>query len=347
MRRTEPSPGMMPPSTSSSSDWPLPATPAMPRISPARTWNDTPLSRSTPLSSVTRRFSTSSTIGPGWRGLLVDAQQHLAADHQLGQLLGAGLGGLDGRGHLAAAHDADGVGDLHDLAQLVGDQDDRLALAAQAVEDAEQVVGLGRGQHARRLVEDQDVGVAVERLEDLDPLLHADADVLDQRVGIDAELVFLAEFVQELARLGERGAQEAAVLGAQHDVFQHGEVLDQLEVLEHHADAGADGGLAVGDLGLLAVDEDLAGVGPVEAVEDRHQGRLAGAVLADDAVDRARHDADRDVLVGLDGAEGLGDAAQLDRRGPGLPGGGWGGVVPPRPVVGGQTQLSGQVLSVV
>ena len=36
-------------------------------------------------------------------------------------------------------------------------------------------VGLLRRQHGRRLVEDQDVGAAVERLQDLDPLLLPDA----------------------------------------------------------------------------------------------------------------------------------------------------------------------------
>ena len=36
----------------------------------------------------------------------------------------------------------------------------------------------------------------------------------------------------------------------------------------------------------LAVDEDLAAVGCVEAVGDAHRRRLAGAVLADDGVNR-------------------------------------------------------------
>ena len=45
--------------------------------------------------------------------------------------LDRGLRGLAGRDHLAAAHHRDRVGDRHDLAQLVGDQDDRLALVAQ------------------------------------------------------------------------------------------------------------------------------------------------------------------------------------------------------------------------
>ena len=67
----------------------------------------------------------------------------------------------------------------------------------------------------------------------------------------------------------------------------------------------------------LPVDEDLARVGLVEAVEDRHQRRLAGAVLADDAVDRAARDGEVDVLVGVDRAEALVDADELDgeRRG--------------------------------
>ncbi len=161
----------------------------MPRISPARMSKLTPFSRSTPCSSRTRRSSTSSTTRAGlWRALF-DLQQDLAAHHQLGQLLGAGLGGLDRADHRAAPHDADVVGRLHDLAQLVGDQDDRLALLLQPFQDAEQVVGLGRGQHARRFVQDQDVGLPVERLEDFDPLLVADRQVLDQRVGVDVQFV--------------------------------------------------------------------------------------------------------------------------------------------------------------
>ena len=40
----------------------------------------------------------------------------------------------------------------------------------------------------------------------------------------------------------------------------------------------------------FAVDADLAGIGLVETVEDRHQRRFAGAVLTDDPVDRAALD---------------------------------------------------------
>jgi hypothetical protein len=156
--------------------------------------------------------------------------------------------------------------------------------------------------------------LAVERLQDLHPLLVADREVLDQRIGIDVKLVVPRQPLQFLPRLRKRGVQHRAVLDAQDDVFQNREILHQLEMLEDHADSGADGTLAVGDRGERAVDEDLAGIGLVEAVEDRHQCGFPRAVLADDAVDRALRHRDVDVLVRLDRTEGLGDAFQFNGK---------------------------------
>ncbi len=62
----------------------------------------------------------------------------------------------------------------------------------------------------------------------------------------------------------------------------------------------------------FAVEQDLALVGLVQPVEHVHQGRLAGAVLAEQAVDLARLDDEVDVVVGHEAAEPLGDAAQFE-----------------------------------
>ena len=64
----------------------------------------------------------------------------------------------------------------------------------------------------------------------------------------------------------------------------------------------------------LAVDQDLALVRPGQAVEDVHQGRLAGAVLAEQGVDLARADVEVDVVVRDDARVALGDPAHLERR---------------------------------
>ena len=106
--------------------------------------------------------------------------------------------------------------------------------------------------------------------------------------------------------------QQRIAFGAEDDVFQHREIVDQHEMLMHHADAERDGVIGRLDRRRLAADADLAAVGLVEAVEDRHQRRLAGAVLADNAVDGAARDLQIDVAIGAHGAKTLVDADQLD-----------------------------------
>ena len=79
----------------------------------------------------------------------------------------------------------------------------------------------------------------------------------------------------------------------------------------HHADAERDRVVRPLDAAALAVDENLAAVGRVEAVGDAHGRRLSRAVLADDGVNGAGLDRDVDVVVGEDAAEALGDVSQL------------------------------------
>ena len=59
---------------------------------------------------------------------------------------------------------------------------------------------------------------------------------------------------------------------------------------------------------------DLARVGLVEPVEDVHQRRLAGAVLAEQRVHLAARELEVDVVVRDDAGEHLRDPAQLEDR---------------------------------
>jgi hypothetical protein len=93
-------------------------------------------------------------------------------------------------------------------------------LRLELAEDAEQIVGLLGGQHAGGLVEDQDLGAAEQRLEDLDALLQADGEILDLRVGIDLEIVFALQPLQLRPRLGHAAIEQRAALGAEHNVFE-------------------------------------------------------------------------------------------------------------------------------
>ena len=70
----------------------------------------------------------------------------------------------------------------------------------EVAQDLEQLQRLLRRQHRGRLVEDQDVGLPVERLQDLDALLLADRDVGDQRIGVDLEVEAARELAHALVR---------------------------------------------------------------------------------------------------------------------------------------------------
>ena len=106
--------------------------------------------------------------------------------------------------------------------------------------------------------------------------------------------------------------QQEALLGAEHDVLQHGEAVHQHEMLMHHADAGGDRIAGAARFQGMAVHLDGALVGRVQAVENAHQRRLAGAVLAEQCEHLAAIERERDAVVGGERAEALGEGGEAD-----------------------------------
>ena len=207
--------------------------------------------------------------------------------------------GVERRGR-AALEDPAGVEDLDPVAhrerdpQIVGDQHQaHAARLLQIAQPGEDLALGGDVERGRRLVRDQQLGVARERRRDADPLAHAAGQL--ERVGVDDAGVADPDLGQSLDRQCAplRAAQAAAalvadqfddVLAAAHQRIEHGE-----RVLEDHADlAAADGGQA--GFGpaeqFLAAVTDAAGRGEPgrQQPHDRARGdRFAAAGLADDA----------------------------------------------------------------
>ena len=129
------------------------------------------------------------------------------------------------------------------LLQPVADVEHRAALAGEALQRHEQVVGLLRRQHRGRLVHDDELRLLQQAADDLDPLALADREVGDDGVRVERQAVFRRDVVDprrepvEPHRAGER----------QRDVLGDGQRIEQREMLEHHADAEPPGGGGVGD----------------------------------------------------------------------------------------------------
>ena len=234
-------------------------------------------------------------------------------DHHRGELLLARLGGRRGADDLAEPHHRHFVGDLQHLFELVADEQDRASRGCERTHDAEESLSLLRRQHRRRLVEDQHLGVAIEGLQDLDSLLHTNRKFLDDRVRIHLEAVLLgqaADFRVGFAAVVEHPGRRR--LEPERDVLGRGEHIHQHEMLVDHADPGAHGVARVGDPDQFAVDADLPGVRPQQAKEHVHQRRLAGAVLAEEAVDLALFDGQVHLVIRDELAEALGDVDEFE-----------------------------------
>ena len=237
----------------------------------------------------------------------------IAADHHGRKLLRGGVRGLDGADAFALAQDRDAVRDLHDLVELMGDEEDALALGREVLHDLHELFDLLRGQDRRRLVEDEDLVVAVEHFEDLGALLHADGDILDDGVGVDVQAVFFRQVDDLFPRLLLLQEAHFVRLDAEDDVVEDGEAFDQLEVLVDHADAERVGVVRVADLDLAAVLVDLAFLRLVKAEEDAHERRFACAVFTEQGVDLTLFELQGDVVVGDDTGETFCDVEHLDR----------------------------------
>ena len=219
--------------------------------------------------------------------------------------------------HGAVAQHDDPVGAGLDLAQPMRDEDHGDAGALEIRHDGEQPVGFRQGEARGGLVHDDEPGVERERLDDLEHLALGDRQGRDGRVGREVAAEPLEERGHPRPQRRTIDQPERAGpgrLAADEDVGGRVEVVEEVQLLVHEGDAGAerlgDGeGLVVG-----AADRDPAGARRHDAAEDLHQGRLAGPVLADEAQHLAGLDGEADVLQRPHARIGLVDVAQLEQR---------------------------------
>ena len=271
---------------------PEPTSPAMPRISPARSSNE--MSWNTP--SRVQILDLEHHVAD--RHLLLGEHLgDLAADHHADDVVAGDIVGGVGADVLAVAKHRELVGDLEQLVHLVGDVDDAFALRAQTADDLEQMRHLGLGQRRGRLVHDQDVGFVGHGLGDLDhlPVGHGELAHLDAGVDLDIERP------KQLFSLAPHGGmidetEPVPGLAPDPDILGHRHERHQVELLMDHGDALLEGVQGRVQVGFLAAQADRAGVGVVDAGDDLHQRRLAGTVLAHERVDRAGLEAELDVV---------------------------------------------------
>ena len=168
-----------------------------------------------------------------------------------------------------------------------------------------------------RLVHDDEAAVERERLGDLHELALRQREAHHRRVGgeIDAEAgEDRPDRLAELRAVDEAERAAAPRLAADEDVGGGVEVVEEVELLVDESDAGGDGARDGHRGARGAVDADRARARRDDAAEDLHQGRLARAVLADEADDLAGGDGEADIVESDDAGIGLGDPEKFEKR---------------------------------
>ena len=195
--------------------------------------------------------------------------------------------------------------------------------AASVADEREQPLDALPRQEDRRLVEDQQAVAAVrpQRISSIARTIASSArstgfSVGDGRARVEAHAVALERLARARALAAPGDAEARARRGDLGDaqVLEHAQRLDEPEVLVHEAHPElAELPRRERQPDRLAVDQQLAGVGLVEAGEHLDQRRLAGAVLPEEAVDLPGENVEVDAAQRLRPAEALRQAPQ--RRG--------------------------------
>ena len=232
--------------------------------------------------------------------VLLHVQNNVAPDHQPGDIFFCHVARVVNAHGAAVSHDGQPIGDFHDLVELVGNEDDGIALIFQVNELLEKLGRLLRGQDRRRLVEDQNLRAAHEGLENLDLLLHADRNVNDLCLGLDMQVKALGIFLRDFHGLLVVEEEALSRCHAEHHVFRDRQARNEHEVLVHHADPMRDGDGGRSEVQLLPIHPDLAARRLLEAEEHFHKRRFTCAVFAHQRVNFALSQGKIHALVGCD-----------------------------------------------
>ncbi len=194
------------------------------------------------------------------------------------------------------------------------DVDDRHAAGLEPPEGLEQRADLARLERRGRLVEDQYPGPLTQRAADRDQLALGEAQAVDPLVERDAN----AEPIERAPRVLGHGTaidrQAPRRQMPEHDVLGDRQGRDQPQLLGDHDDAGGERGARIGEAARRAVEPHGPAVRLVGTAQNLDQGRLAGAVLADQRVDLAAAQRERHVGERLGGAEPLREVVDGEPR---------------------------------
>src|SRR5205823_8092819 len=152
----------------------------------------------------------------------------------------------------------------------------------------------------------------------------------DVEVDVHVEVVEQLERLLPHRRFVEEGGAAPENLATEEEVLDRFQIRAVVELLEDQCDASLLRLVDGAERNPFPLPEDLAGVGAVDPCENLHQGRLARAVLAQEANDLAGADREAHAVEGTHARERPRHLPHLEEWGSHITPSSWHGPGPPR-----------------
>ena len=182
---------------------------------------------------------------------------------------------------IAAVHEQHARCNLAGKAHLVGNNDHGHAVVGQLLHDFKHLTDHFRVKRRGRLVEQHHIRIHCQRTRDGDTLLLTAGKLRRIAVRLVRQTDTRKQLERTLVRLFI--GHDLELDRCQLDILAHGQVREQVELLEHHAHTAAHQ-IDVRVLGgnVLSLEDNLAAGRLLEQVQAAQKGRLARAGRADD-----------------------------------------------------------------
>ena len=155
------------------------------------------------------------------------------SDHHIGHFRNVGLAGLHITNILAISQDCHTVRQRFYLVHLMGDNDNRFSIISHFTKYTEQFFRLLRGQHCRRLIQNQNVRTAVKYFYNLHGLLLRNRHIINLLLRIHFKSIFFTD----VCNLSGCFFNIQLSFQTQYNIFRSRQYIHQFEMLMHHTNA--------------------------------------------------------------------------------------------------------------
>ena len=210
---------------------------------------------------------------------------NVSADHHARKFVLGRIFDIDSAHIFAFTQNSTAIRYFHYLVQFVRNEKYRFSLCRKVTHYLHKFRYLLRSKNRGGFVKYKYFVFSVKHFQNFGSLLHSDGDIFDNRIGVNAESVFIRKFKYLFACDALLQKARFRRFDTEHYIVENGKTLNKFEMLMYHSYSERIRIVRVFYADLFAVLVDLTLFGLIYTEKNGHQSRFSRAVLAEKRVD--------------------------------------------------------------